>query len=136
MHVHGLHTVHCMCTACALHVHCMCTARALHVQCMCTACTLQVPSHAVYEMLMRGCTIAMRRVGPGEQSDHLTRNLIGRVGELWAEMEVAGRKPDYKTYNELIRAYGKASRRPVTLCHRGCSPRPSGLQPHVSGLQP
>ena len=114
----------------------MCTARALHVHCTCTACTLQVPSHAVYEMLMRGCTIAMRRVGPGEQSDHLTRNLIGRVGELWAEMEVAGRKPDYKTYNELIRAYGKASRRPVTLCRRGCSPMPSGLQPHVSGLQP
>ena len=114
----------------------MCTARALHVHCTCTACTLQVPSHAVYEMLMRGCTIAMRRVGPGEQSDHLTRNLIGRVGELWAEMEVAGRKPDYKTYNELIRAYGKASRRPVTLCRRGCSPMPSGLQPHASGLQP
>ena len=30
-----------------------------------------------------------------------------RLGELWAEMEVMGRKPDYKTYNELIRAYGK-----------------------------
>ena len=85
--------------ACTTAWHC---AFALHVHCMCTACTLQVPSHAVYEMLMRGCTIAMRRVGPGEQSDHLTRNLIGRVGELWAEMEVAGRKPDYKTYNEPV----------------------------------
>ena len=134
--------VHCMCTACALHLHCVCTACALHVYCTCAACTLQVPSHAVYEMLMRGCTIAMRRVGPGEQSDHITRNLIGRVGELWAEMQVAGRKPDYKTYNELIRAYGKASRRPVTLCRRGCSPilsrlqshTPSRLQPHASRL--
>jgi pentatricopeptide repeat protein len=70
----------------------------------------EVPSHAVYEMLIRGCTIAMRRVGPGEQGDHLTQNLIGRVGELWADMEAMGRKPDYKTYNELIRAYGKAGR--------------------------
>jgi pentatricopeptide repeat protein len=52
----------------------------------------------------------MRRVGPGEQGDHLTQNLIGRVGELWADMEAMGRKPDYKTYNELIRAYGKAGR--------------------------
>ena len=25
-------------------------------------------------------------------------------------MEAMGRKPDYKTYNELIRAYGKAGR--------------------------
>ena len=96
----------CVCIACVVCSACAC---ALHVHALCTraACALQVPSHAVYEMLMRGCTIAMRRVGPGEQSDHLTRNLIGRVGELWAEMEVAGRKPDYKTYNELIRAYGK-----------------------------
>lgn len=70
----------------------------------------EVPTHAVYEMLMRGCTIAMRRVGPGEEADHFTQNLIGKVVELWTDMEAMGRKPDYLTYNELIRAYGKAGR--------------------------
>ena len=37
------------------------------------------PSHAVYEMLMRGCTIAMRRVGPREEPDHLSVNLVKRA---------------------------------------------------------
>ena len=36
----------------------------------------EVPSHAVYEMLIRGCTIAMRRVGQGEVPDHLTSNML------------------------------------------------------------
>ena len=51
----------------ALHarVHCVCHVLwHVHVLCTCAACVFQVPSHAVYEMLMRGCTIAMRRVGP------------------------------------------------------------------------
>ena len=72
--------------------------------------TGEVPTHAVYEMLIRGCTIAMKRVGPGEEADHLTQNLLGKVTELWTDMEAQGRKPDYLTYNELIRAYGKAGR--------------------------
>ena len=72
--------------------------------------TGEVPTHAVYEMLIRGCTIAMKRVGPGETADHLTQNLLGKVTELWTDMEAQGRKPDYLTYNELIRAYGKAGR--------------------------
>ena len=52
----------------------------------------------------------MRRVGPGEEADHLTTNLLARVGELWADMEAVGRKPDYLTYNELIRAHGSRLR--------------------------
>jgi len=66
------------------------------------------PTHAVYEMLIRGCTIAMHRVGPGQAPDHLTANLLKKVLELWADMQTMGRKPDYWTYNELIRAFGKA----------------------------
>ena len=80
--------------------------------------TGEVPTHAVYEMLIRGCTIAMRRVGPGETADHLTQNLLGKVTELWTDMEAQGRKPDYLTYNELIRAYGKAGR--VREAGQGC----------------
>ena len=48
--------------------------------------TGEVPTHAVYEMLIRGCTIAMKRVGPGEEADHLTQNLLARLrscGPTW-----------------------------------------------------
>jgi len=62
------------------------------------------PSHAVYEMLIRGCTIAMQRPGIGEQPDHLTVNLVQKVLELWGDMQQMDRKPDYLTYVELIRA--------------------------------
>ncbi|KAL1530326.1 hypothetical protein AB1Y20_001235 [Prymnesium parvum] len=68
------------------------------------------PSHAVYEMLIRGCAIAMRRPTPGRPADHLTINLIGKVLELWGDMLAIGRKPDYMTYIELLRALGKGGR--------------------------
>mmetsp|Transcript_7547 Transcript_7547/g.12816 ORF Transcript_7547/g.12816 Transcript_7547/m.12816 type:complete len:404 (+) Transcript_7547:62-1273(+) len=73
------------------------------------------PTHAVYEMLIRGCTIAMRRVGPGQKPDHLTVNLLKKVVELWADMRAMGRKADYWTYNELIRAFGKAGAVPQAM---------------------
>ena len=75
----------------------------------------EMPTHAVYEMLIRGCTIAMRRVGPGERPDHLTSNLLKKVLELWADMHEAGRTADYWTYNELIRAFGKAGAVPQAM---------------------
>ena len=65
------------------------------------------PTHAIYEMLIRGCTIAMKRVGPGQEADHLTTNLLQKVDELYNDMLAMDRKPDYLTYNELLRAYGK-----------------------------
>lgn len=65
------------------------------------------PTHAVYEMLIRGCAIAMRRPRIGEPADHLTLNLVDKVLELWGDMQAAGRKPDYLTYIELMRAFGK-----------------------------
>ena len=49
------------------------------------------PSHAVYEMLIRGCTIAMRRPAIGEVPDHLTINLVQKVLELWGDMQVRHR---------------------------------------------
>eukprot|EP00965_Chrysotila_dentata_P032438 1081454-Pleurochrysis_carterae.AAC.3 len=73
------------------------------------------PTQAVYEMLIRGCTIAMRRVGPGQQPDHLTVNLLKKVKELWAEMEEKKLKADYWSYNELIRALGKAGAIPEMM---------------------
>ena len=66
------------------------------------------PSHATYEMLIRGCAIGMRRVGPGEAPDHLTRRLLAQVLALFTDMQEAGRKPDYLTHIELVRALGKA----------------------------
>lgn len=69
----------------------------------------------VQEMLIRGCTIAMRRVGPGQQPDHLTSNLLKKVLELWADMHAQGRTADYWTYNELIRAFGKAGAIPQAM---------------------
>lgn len=66
------------------------------------------PTHAVYEMLIRGCTINMTRVGPGASPDHLTANLLKKSMELWEDMVAMNRKPDYWTYNELIRCLGKA----------------------------
>ena len=68
------------------------------------------PSHAVFEMLIRGCTIQMRRPDVGKQPDHFTRNLAAKVLELWGDMERLGRKPDYLTHIELIRAFGKGGR--------------------------
>ena len=66
------------------------------------------PSWAVYEMLIRGCAIAMRRPKIGGKPDHLTLNMVQRVVELWGDMEANGRKPDYLTHIELLRAFGKA----------------------------
>ncbi|KAL3928528.1 MAG: hypothetical protein SGPRY_002348 [Prymnesium sp.] len=65
------------------------------------------PSHAVYEMLVRGCAIAMHRPKPGQSADHLTANLVQKVLELWGDMLALERKPDYLTYIELMRALGK-----------------------------
>ena len=81
------------------------------------------PSHAVYEMLIRGCTIAMRRPSIGEQPDHLTVNLVQRVLELWGDMEKMGRKPDYLTYIELMRAFGKggATAQALQLFEKMCN---------------
>ena len=45
------------------------------------------PSHAVYEMLIRGCTIAMQRPGIGEQPDHLTG---ARVSDWTGERQEEG----------------------------------------------
>jgi len=75
----------------------------------------ETPTHAVYEMMIRGCTIAMRRVGPDQQPDHLTSNLLKKVLELWADMHQQGRTADYWTYNELIRAFGKAGAIPQAM---------------------
>ena len=73
------------------------------------------PSHAVYEMLIRGCTIAMRRPDIASQPDHLTSNLVLKVMELWGDMEAMERKPDYLTYIELMRAFGKGGALPQAL---------------------
>ena len=80
------------------------------------------PSHAVYEMLIRGCTIAMRRPGIGEDPDHLTTNLVQKVLELWGDMEAMGRKLDYLTYIELMRSFGKGGAVPqaLTLFEKMC----------------
>ena len=72
----------------------------------------EVPSNAVYEMLIRGCTIAMQRIPVGEVPDHLTINLVNRVLDLWGDMQEMGRKPDYLTYIELLRAFGKGGQLP------------------------
>jgi len=68
----------------------------------------ETPSHAVYEMLIRGCTIAMRRPPIGGAPDHLTVNMVQRVVELWGDMLAHDRQPDYLTHIELLRAFGKA----------------------------
>lgn len=73
------------------------------------------PSNAVYEMLIRGCAIAMRRTPKGTVPDHLTINLVQKVLELWGDMEAVGRKPDYLTYIELLRAFGKGGQLPQAL---------------------
>lgn len=73
------------------------------------------PTNAVYEMLVRGCAIAMRRPAPGVAPDHLTCNLMHTVLELWGGMEAVGCKPDYLTHIELIRAFGKAGAVPQAL---------------------
>jgi len=73
------------------------------------------PSHAVYEMLIRGCTIAMRRPGIGQVPDHLTINLVQKVLELWGDMQKMDRHPDHLTYIELIRAFGKGGAVPQAL---------------------
>jgi tetratricopeptide (TPR) repeat protein len=70
------------------------------------------PSNAVYEMLIRGCTIAMQRTPVGTVPDHLTINLVQKVLELWGDMEAVGQKPDYLTYIELLRAFGKGGQLP------------------------
>ncbi len=74
-----------------------------------------VPSHAVYEILMRGCAIAMTRPPPGRPADHLTLNLIDKVLELWGDMQLVGRNPDYLTHVEIIRALGKGGAVPQAL---------------------
>ena len=56
------------------------------------------PTHAVYEMLIRGCTIAMKRPAPRRAADHLTLNLVQKVLDLWGDMLVMDRKPDYLTH--------------------------------------
>ena len=66
-------------------------------------------------MLIRGCTIAMRRVPVGEVPDHLTINLVQKVLELWGDMQAVGRKPDYLTYIELLRAFGKGGQLPQAI---------------------
>ena len=66
------------------------------------------PSHAIYEMLIRGCTIAMHRPGVGEKPDHLTMNLVQKVFELWGDMEKLGRSPDYVRMQARILPWGKA----------------------------
>ena len=68
----------------------------------------ETPSHAVYEMLIRGCAIAMRRPPIGGKPDHLTLNMVQKVLELWGDMQEQGRNPDYLTHIELLRAFGKA----------------------------
>jgi pentatricopeptide repeat protein len=73
------------------------------------------PSHAVYEMLIRGCAIAMHRPKIGSRPDHLTLNLVQKVLELWGDMEAMGRAADYLTYIELIRALGKGGALPQAL---------------------
>ena len=73
------------------------------------------PTHAVYEMLVRGCTLAMRRPAPGAAPDHLTLNLVQKVLDLWGDMQAVGRKPDYLTYIELLRALGKGGAVPQAL---------------------
>ena len=73
------------------------------------------PTHAVYEMLIRGCTIAMRRPKIGARPDHLTVNLVHKVLELWGDMRDMGRQPDYLTHIELIRALGKGGALPQAL---------------------
>ena len=73
------------------------------------------PSNAVYEMLIRGCTLAMRRPPAGGQPDHLTVNLVQKVLELWGDMQKVGRKADYLTYIELLRALGKGGALPQAL---------------------
>lgn len=54
----------------------------------------------------------MRRVPVGEVPDHLTANLVQKVLELWGDMQAVGRKPDYLTYIELLRAFGKGGQLP------------------------
>ena len=73
------------------------------------------PSNAVYEMLIRGCTIAMRRPTPGGVPDHLTVNLVQKVLELWGDMQKLERKADLLTYIELMRALGKGGALPQAL---------------------
>lgn len=68
------------------------------------------PTAAVYEMLIRGCALAMRRVTveEGEGADTLTQHLYARVLGVWAEMREAKVRVDRFTYIELLRACGKA----------------------------
>jgi len=67
------------------------------------------PTAATYEMLIRGCTLAMRRVTPDEPTpDRLTEALYGRVISLWGEMQERKIRVDSFTYTELLRSFGKA----------------------------
>lgn len=69
----------------------------------------QPPTAATYEMLIRGCTLAMVRVTPEEpEPDRLTLALYNRVLELWSEMRARKIRVDRYTYTELMRACGKA----------------------------
>lgn len=70
------------------------------------------PGQPVFAMLIRGCTLHMKRPPPGtplDRRDHLTTNLHAKARELFAEMQaVHGLRPYHSTIHEMIRAHGKA----------------------------
>ena len=43
----------------------------------------------------------------------IERNLVQKVLELWGDMQSMGRNPDYLTYIELLRAFGKGGALPL-----------------------
>lgn len=62
------------------------------------------PTKSTIEMLMRGCTMNMRRYESFEEADHFTRHLWRTSMELFHSLPQYRLKPDQWTYHEAIRA--------------------------------
>ena len=69
------------------------------------------PTQSTYAMLIRGCTINMRRTGVDTDNvpDPYTASLLEIAKDLFAELQTEAKfKPYESTIHEMIRAYGKA----------------------------
>ncbi|KNC50971.1 uncharacterized protein AMSG_07227 [Thecamonas trahens ATCC 50062] len=69
------------------------------------------PTQSTYAMLIRGCTLNMRRTGPDtdNEADPYTASLLELAKDLFKEMQTGPKyKPYESTIHEMIRAHGKA----------------------------
>ena len=105
--------VHCVCTACALHLPCICLASAVHLPCICRASALHLPC-----ICLAGSPLALRC---GVRRRRATRpQHLGTPGTL---------EPRHYLISFLL-VYCTRYTHTLARCTRVASPRPSGQHSH------